>query len=103
MRLTQNFLRNQRFVVGNHSAGIDNFHGAATPFGFAIDAIAGDAGLVGDDGASRAGKSIEERGFADIRAAYNYQRWKSLRHRVRFLRARRRSRGVHSTVTESWG
>ena len=39
------------------------------PFDLAVDAIAGDARFVTDDGPPRAGKAVEERGLADVGAA----------------------------------
>jgi len=54
----------------------------AAPFGFAIDAVAGDAGFVGDDGAARAGQAIEERGLAHVGASEDHQRWKLRGHEL---------------------
>ena len=39
-------------IVRDDAAGIDEARGAAGPFDFAVDAVAGDAGLVADDGAA---------------------------------------------------
>jgi ribosomal-protein-alanine N-acetyltransferase len=39
------------------------------PLDEAVDAVAGDAGLVADDGAAGAGEAIEEGGLADVGAA----------------------------------
>ena len=66
--LAQDFLRDQGFVVRDDAAGVNDLQGAAAPFGSAIDAVAGDAGLVGDDGAARAGETVEERGLAHVGA-----------------------------------
>ena len=41
----------------------------AGPLDFAVDAVAGDAGLIADDGAAGAGEAVEERGLADVGAA----------------------------------
>src|SRR6516162_11443310 len=68
LRLAKDFLRDESLFVGNDSAGVDDFQRLAAPFGFAVDAVARDAGLVGDDGAARAGQTIEERGLAHIGA-----------------------------------
>ena len=81
MSLAQDFLRDQGFVIGDDAAGIDNFQRATTPFGFAIDAVACDAGLVGDDGAARAGQTVEERGLAHVGAANDDQRWELVCHK----------------------
>ena len=78
--LAKNLLRDKGFVVRDDAAGVDDFDLVAAPFGFAVDAIAGDAGLVGDDGAARSGQAIEERGLAHVGAADNDERWKFLRH-----------------------
>ena len=76
MGLAENLLRDESFIVGNNAAGVDDLERVAAPIGFAVDAVAGDAGLVGDDGAARAGQAIEERGLADVRAADDHERWK---------------------------
>ena len=68
-RLAEDFGGNQLGVVRNDAAGVDEARGAAGPLDFAVDAVAGDAGLVADDGAPRAGEAIEERGLADVGAA----------------------------------
>ena len=54
---------------GDDAAGIDNAHLAAVPLGFAVNPVAGDAGLVADDGAPRAHQPVEQRRLADIRPA----------------------------------
>ena len=41
----------------------------SAPFGVAVEAVAGDAGLVADDGAARAHDAVEQRGLADVGAA----------------------------------
>ena len=41
------------------------------PFGFAVQAVPGDAGLVADNRASRADDAVEKRGLADIGAAHD--------------------------------
>ena len=56
--------------------------GLPSHIGGAVDAVAGDAGFVGDDGAARAGEAIEERGFADVGAADDYERWEIFGHGV---------------------
>ena len=48
---------------------------AATPLRFAVDAVAGDARLVGDDRATGARQTIEESGLAHIGAADDDERW----------------------------
>jgi hypothetical protein len=44
------------------------------PLDFAVDAVAGDAGLVADDGAAGAGEAIEKGGLADVGDG---RRWRS--------------------------
>ena len=51
------------------AAGVHEGVGAAVPFGLDADAVAGDAGLVVNDGDALADDAVEEGGFADIRAA----------------------------------
>ena len=82
MGLAEDFLGDQRAVVGDEAAGIHDFQGAAAPLGFAIDAVARDAGLVGDDGAARAGEAIEERGLAHIGASDDDERWEAFGHEI---------------------
>src|SRR5207249_1253375 len=82
LRLTENFLRNERLFVRNDSAGVDDFQSLAAPFGFAVNAVAGDAGLIGDDGAARAGQAIEERRLAHVGAADDDQRWQARSHEL---------------------
>ena len=72
--LAENLGGDQRFVFGNDAAGIDHAQRPARPFGFAVETVAGDAGLVADDGAARSDEAVEERRFADVGAADNGQR-----------------------------
>ncbi len=67
--LAKDFGGNEGFVVGNDAAGIHQASEAAVPADLAIDAVAGDAGLIADDGAAAAGESVEEGGLADVGAA----------------------------------
>jgi len=50
MRLAQDFLRDQRLVVRDEAAGINDFQRPAAPLRLAVDAVTGDARLIGDDG-----------------------------------------------------
>ncbi len=81
MRLAQDFLRDQGLVVRYDTAGIDDFQRPAAPLGLAVDAVAGDAGLVGDDGAARAGQTVEESGLAHVGAADDDERWEKICHK----------------------
>src|ERR1700738_998673 len=80
MGLPQNLLRDERLIVGDDAPGVDNLKRVAAPVRLAIDTIAGDARLVGHNGAARAGEAIEKSGLADIWAAHNHQRCWSLGH-----------------------
>ncbi len=51
------------------AAGVNEREGAAAPFGLGADAVAGDAGLIVDDGDAPADDAVEQGGLADIRAA----------------------------------
>ena len=78
--LAQYFLRDEGFVVRDDAAGIDNFQDATIPFGLAVNAVASNAGFVGNDGAARARQAVEERGLADVRPSDDHERWKFLIH-----------------------
>src|SRR5215472_2937822 len=80
LRLTKDFLRDERFLVRNNAAGVHHFQSFAAPFRFAVDAVASDAGLVGNDGAPRARQAVEQRGLAHVGASDNDQRWQSRGH-----------------------
>ena len=67
--LAKDFRRDQIFFFGEDAAGVDDAQLAAFPFGIAVEAVAGDAGFVADNGAARAHDAVEERGLADIGAA----------------------------------
>ena len=72
--LAKNLRRNQRLVFGNDAAGVDHAQHLAGPFGFAVETITGDAGLVANDGAARPDQAVEERDLADVGAADDGQR-----------------------------
>ena len=73
-RLTVDFGRDQVFLFGQNAAGVDDAQMAAAPLGVAVEAVAGDAGFVADNGAARAHDAVEERGLADIGAAHDGDR-----------------------------
>src|SRR6266581_3315910 len=81
MRLAQDFLRDQGLVVWDEAPGIDDFQLPAAPFGLAVDAVARDARLVGDDGTAGAGQTIEERGLTHVGAADDHERWEKACHK----------------------
>ena len=58
-------------VVGHDAAGVDQAKLPAGPIVLAIDAVAGDAGLVPNNGSAALGEPIEERGFAHVGPAHN--------------------------------
>jgi len=73
--LAKNFRWDQGLVVRHNAAGVDDFQRAAQPLGFAINAVAGDPRLVGDDGAARPSEAVEEGRFADVGPADDDERW----------------------------
>jgi len=73
--LEKDFGGEQRGVVGDDAAGVDQARVGGLPLDEAVDAVAGDAGLVANDGAARAGEAIEERGLADVGAAADGDEW----------------------------
>jgi len=64
--LAINLCWHEIFFFGDNTASINHAQAAAPPFALSIETVAGDAGLVADNGASRTDDSIEERGFADV-------------------------------------
>jgi hypothetical protein len=54
--------------------------GAAFPVCGAVDAVARDARLVGDDGAARAGEAVEQGGLAHIGASDDNDGWQFFGH-----------------------
>ena len=69
--LVVDFGRDEFGVVGDNAAGVHEAEAAASPLVFAIDAVAGDAGFIADDGATAAGEAIEEGGFAHVWTSYD--------------------------------
>ncbi len=57
--LFEDFSGDHFVVVGDDSAGVDQFEMTAMVGGFAVDAVAGDAGFVADDGAALAEDGVE--------------------------------------------
>ena len=81
LRLAKDFTRNGGFVIRHDSSGVDDFERPALPGGRAIDAVARNARLVGDDRAPRAGQPVKYRGLADVRAADDDYGWKLFSHK----------------------
>ena len=59
--LAEDFGGDEVGVVGDDATGVDQAGGGGLPLDEAVDAVAGDAGFVADDGAARTGQAIEER------------------------------------------
>ena len=73
------------------SAGVHQRKGPAAPFGFGADAVAGDAGLIVDDGDAAPDDAVEERGLADVWPANNgNQSWHGLNMRHEGGRGKRK-------------
>src|SRR3954452_2121160 len=70
--LFQDLRRNQSIIVGYDSTGINQAKMFPPIFGFSVNAIAGDAGLVANNGAAISQNGIKQSGFSDIRATHNY-------------------------------
>ncbi len=58
------------FLVTGDAAGIDDDEFLALPLGLAVLAVAGQAGVLGDDGVASLGQAVEQGGLADVRAAH---------------------------------
>jgi hypothetical protein len=68
-RLAQNLRGDERVVVGDNAAGIDEFEPLPAVDGDAADTVTGDSGLIADDGTAASGDGIEQRGFTHVRSA----------------------------------
>src|SRR5262245_41672707 len=84
MRLLDNLSWDFCFVAGNDSAGIHDLPGPSTPSHRPIDAIAGDAGFVGNNRATLADQTIEESRLAYVRAADDCDQAVDCRHSMNF-------------------
>ena len=73
--LKEDFGGDEFGIVGDDAAGVDEACGGGLPLDEAVDAVAGDAGLVANDGAARAGEAIEERRLADVGTAADGDEW----------------------------
>ena len=56
-------------AAGQPAAGVDQQEGAALPLGLDLLAVAGDAGLLLDDGLAAADDAVQQRRLADVGAA----------------------------------
>ena len=84
LRLFEDLSRDLGFLAGNDAAGVDNLEGSPVPSSRAIDAIAGDAGLIGNDRSALADEAVEERRLANIGPADDGDQRKCGRHSVNF-------------------
>src|SRR5262245_20480847 len=66
LRLLDNLSRDFCLVTGDYSTGVDNLVRPATPSHSSINAIASDAGFVGNNRATLTDQAIEESRFANI-------------------------------------
>ena len=98
LRLAKNFARDGGLVVRHDSARVDDFERAALPGRGAVDAVARDSRLVGDNRAPRAGQPVENCRLPDIRAANDHYRWKLFSHRETQRTASERFGSFHCTV-----
>ena len=69
LRLAKDFGGDNCLVVGEECRRYRRGARCARPIRPAVDAVAGDAGLIADDGAARAGEAVEERGLAHVGTA----------------------------------
>jgi hypothetical protein len=69
--LMENLRGNILLVFDDNAAGIDQFERAAIVFGLPVNAVAGDAGLVADNGAPLSRNAIEECGLSNVGPAHN--------------------------------
>src|SRR6516164_6602779 len=76
--LAIDFRRDQGLVVRDNAPGVHNAGDAAIPADFAIDAVAGNAGLVAYDRAAALRELVEEGGFADVGASADGDQWSTV-------------------------
>ena len=69
-------LRQNNIVrFGLDTARIDQHQLTASPFGFTVNTVAGDAGGILDDGAALSDQTVEQRTFAHVRSADDGNEW----------------------------
>src|ERR1700677_3462497 len=73
-RLPENLRRNEIFVFGNNSAGVDDADATTTPLRVAIEPVASNARFIAHDRTARTDDAVEQRGLAYIRPAHDGQR-----------------------------
>src|SRR5437879_2323922 len=70
-RLAEDFCRDEILFFREDATRIDHAKPTATPFCVPVEAIPRDAGLVAHDGTPRTDDTVEERGLAYVRPAYD--------------------------------
>src|ERR1700691_6318783 len=73
-RLAKNLRRNEVLIFGKDAAGVDDADAASTPLRIAIEAVAGNAGLVADEGSPGPNNAVEQRGLSYVRSAHDGER-----------------------------
>src|SRR5580704_1613510 len=76
----ENLCGNVLLVVDDDAAGVNQFEMAALVFSLPVEAVAGDAGLVADNGASLSSDAIEECGLSNVGPAHNDHRGNGIGH-----------------------
>ena len=71
LRLAKDLRRNQRLIIRNHAAGIDDPRLPAHPLDLAIDAVACNPRLIAHDRSPRSRQPIEQRALTHIRPPAN--------------------------------
>ena len=67
-------------LVEDDAAGVDDLVPLAVPLGGGVEAVAGDAGLVLDDGEALLDDAVEEGALADVRSADDHHGWQFIGH-----------------------
>src|SRR6202167_2889986 len=73
-RLAKNLRRNEVLIFGKDAAGVDDADAASTPLRIAIEAVAGNAGLVADACSPGSHNAVEQRGLSYVRSAHDGER-----------------------------
>src|ERR1035438_3968729 len=76
----ENLRGNILLVFDDNAAGIDQLEVAAIVFGLPVKAVAGDAGLIADNGTPLSRNSIEECGLSNVGPAHNDHSGNGIRH-----------------------
>ena len=70
-RLFQDLRGDMLGVAADDAAGVDQLEQVTVVLGDSMNTVAGDAGLVADDGAALADDGVEERRFPDVGTAHD--------------------------------